>query len=83
MVVEVFEKKLPSFKPNTTDNPSVKLKSMLNIVDSHFESLEKASNARVLNQFNAMRLKTFLKMIENDRVSLITAMKVVIYTSHV
>lgn len=66
--------KLCPFIPDTFD-PSGKLKSMLNVVGSHFESLEKATDTRILNQFNAMRLKTFLKMIEDDRVTLVTTMK--------
>lgn len=56
---DVLEKILSSFKPDTSDNPSSKLKSMLNVIESHFVSLEKAMDTRVLNQFNSMRPKTF------------------------
>lgn len=74
LVGDVLEKILPSFKLDTS-NPFDNLKSMLNVVGSHFESLEKASDTKVLNQFNDMRLKTFLKMIGDDRVTLVTPMK--------
>lgn len=65
LVDDVLEKILPSFKLDTFDHFG-KLKSMLNVVGSHFESLEKAKDTRILNQFNSMQLKTFLKMIEDD-----------------
>lgn len=48
---------------------------MTKVVDSHFESLQKAVDVKVLNNFNAMRLRIVLKMVEGDRVSLITDMK--------
>lgn len=74
---DVLGKILQSFKLDITDTPSGKLRSMLNAVYSHFVSLEKVIDARVLSQFNAMRLKTFVKMIEGYRVSLIIAMKTI------
>lgn len=51
---DILEKILPSFKPDTTDNPFGLLESVLNVVKSYFESLEKATYIRVLNQFNAI-----------------------------
>lgn len=52
----MLEKIMPSLQLNTSD-PSGKLKGLLNVLGSHFESLEKVSDIKVLNQFNAMRLK--------------------------
>lgn len=73
--MNVLEKIFLSFKLDTIDTPFGKLRSMLNSVDSHFVSLERATNAKVLTQFNAMILRIILKMIEGDRVSVTTAMK--------
>lgn len=70
----MLKKIMPSFKLDSFD-PSGNLKGLLNVVGSHFESLEKATYIRVLNQFNAMSLKTFLKMIEDDKVTLDTSIK--------
>lgn len=67
---------MSSFKLDTS-NPSSKFKVLLNVVGSHFESLEKAANIEVFNQFNAIKLKQFLKMIEYDRVSLVTSLKII------
>lgn len=77
LIGDVLEICFPSLKPDSFDNPSSKLKGMLSVVDSYFESLEKAIDVRVLNKFNAMILETFLKMIEKDRASLITIVKVI------
>lgn len=72
---DVLEKFFPSFKLDITDTTFDNIRSMLNAIESHFVSLEKVADARVLTQFNAMRLNFFLKMIEGDRVSFITTMK--------
>lgn len=73
LVEDMLDKIMPYFKQNKFD-PSGKLKGLLSVVGSHFESLEKAVDIKVLNQFNAMRLKIFFKMIEDDRVTLVTIM---------
>lgn len=67
---------MPSFKLESSDSCD-KLKGLLNVVGSHFESLKKATYIKVLDQFNAMRLKIFLKKIEDDRVTLVTSMKTI------
>lgn len=41
-------------------------------VDFHFESLKKAIEAKIVRNFNAMRMKTVLRMIEGDKKSLVT-----------
>lgn len=56
LATNVLEKILPSFKQGIIDTPFGKLRSMLKEVDSHFISLEKAADAKVLSQFNAMWL---------------------------
>lgn len=71
----VLEKKIPTFKQDTLDSPSSKLQSMLKAVDYHFESLEKVADVNILIYFNAMRLRTILRMVEDDRVSLITSVR--------
>lgn len=48
---------------------------MLKSIDFHFVSLQKATEGKVLIQFNAMRLQMILKMVEGDRVSLISNLK--------
>ncbi|XP_059075131.1 uncharacterized protein LOC131875121 [Cryptomeria japonica] len=53
---DMLEKIMPYFQPDTS-NPSSKIKDLLNVVGSHFESLEKVVDIKALNQFNAMRLK--------------------------
>lgn len=75
ILTSVLEKILPSFKQDSIESPSNKLRSMLKLVDSHFVSLANATEAKVLSQFNAMRLRIILRMIEGDRASLITNMK--------
>lgn len=66
---------LPSFKQDILDSSSSKMRSMLKSVDSHFDSLEKVAKGKVLSHFNAMRLRTILRMVEGNRVSLITDLK--------
>lgn len=77
MATSVLEKKISSFKKDSVDSPSSKLRSMLKAVDSHFVSLEKVIEGKVLIQFNAMQLGTFLKMVEGDRASLISGLKTI------
>lgn len=48
LVGEMEEKIMPSFKLNSSD-PSGKLKDLLNVLGSHFESLEKAVHIKFLN----------------------------------
>lgn len=49
----MLEKIMLSFKLDSSD-PFGKLKSLLNVVGSHFDSLEKVADIKFLNQFNAM-----------------------------
>lgn len=77
MATNVLEKILPSFKPDTVDTPSNKLRSILKAIDSHFVSLEKVGEGKVLNQFYVMQLRTFFKMGEGNRVSLTTNLKAI------
>lgn len=75
LATSVIEKILPSFKQGSSDTPSGKLKSFLKSVDSYFESLEKTAKAKVLRNFNSMRMRTVLKMIEGDKKCLVTCVK--------
>lgn len=77
LATSVLEKFLLTFKKDTLDSPFGKLRSMLKAVDSHFESLEKVADVKVLNHFNAMRLRIVLRMVEGDRVNLITDVKAI------
>lgn len=63
MATSVLEKILLSFKQDSIESPSGKLRSMLKPVDSHFVSLEKAAEGKVLCQFNAIAVKD---NFEND-----------------
>lgn len=75
LATSILVKILPTFKKDTLNLPFSKLRSMLKAIDSHFESLEKVVDVNILSQFNAMRLRTFLRIVEGDRVSLITSVK--------
>lgn len=75
MATDVLEKILPSFKQDTTHSPFEKLRNMLKAIDSHFVSLEKVVDSKVLSHFNAMQLRIILKMVEGYRVSLTTSLK--------
>lgn len=55
MATSVLEKIMPYFE-DMTNSPSGKLRSTLKAVDSHFVSLEKVVEGKVLSQFNVMRL---------------------------
>lgn len=50
---------------------------MLKAIYSHFASLKKVVDAKVLSQFNVMRLRTILKMVEGYRVSLTIGLKTI------
>lgn len=69
MATCVLEKIMPSFEKDIVDSHSGKVRSMLKAVDSHFVFIEKFMEGKVLSKFNAMRLRTILKMVEGDRVS--------------
>lgn len=73
--MNLLEKFFSTFKCDLGDTPSSKLRSMLNAIKSHFVSLERAEDAKIFTRFNPMRLRIILKMIEGDRVGLITDMK--------
>lgn len=77
MATNVLEKILPSFKQHLEDSPSGKLRCMLKTIDSHFVPLEKATDGKVLKQFNPMWLRKGLKMVEGNRVSLISSLKTI------
>lgn len=64
-----------TFKQDTHDLPSCKIRSILKEIDTHFESPKKVVDVKILNHFNAMRLRIVLRMVEGDRASLITYMK--------
>lgn len=72
---DVLENILPTFKQDTTDTPSSKLRNMLHAVDSHFVSLEKVTDIIVWNIFNAIRLQSFFKVVEDDRAVLQSTVK--------
>lgn len=63
---KVFEKLMPSFQKDSFDSPYSQLKSMINSVDTYFESFEKSVEEKVRNEFDTKRLQTLKKMIEND-----------------
>lgn len=71
----VLEKLMTSFQKDTSDTPSGQLKSLINFVDSHFESFEKCTKVKVQNEFNAKMLLTLKIMIVDDRDTLDTCMK--------
>lgn len=68
---------MPSFKKDSVDSPFSKLRGMLKVVDSHFVSLEKVVEGKVLSQFNVIWLRMILKMVEGDRVSFISSLKTI------
>lgn len=71
----VLEKIIPSYVKNKFDTPSEQLKSLINSMDTHFESLEKSAAVKVRGEFNAKRLRTLKRMITDDRVTLDTCIK--------
>lgn len=71
----IFEKLMPSFQKDSFDTPSSQLKSMINSVDTHFESFEKFVEEKVQHEFNTKRLQNLKKMIANDKVTLDTCVK--------
>lgn len=73
--IEVLEKLLPSFSQDSGASPSRKLKNMLSVVNTHFVSLEKATDESVQKIFNEMRLQNKLKEVERDGASLKAAIK--------
>lgn len=75
LATKALEKILSHLKKDSSDTPFGKLKDMLYKVESDFESLEKAVDEVALKRFNDMRLKTTLKAVEGDRVSLNTVVK--------
>lgn len=77
MQLRSWKKLLPSFSQDSGASHSRKLKNMLNTINTHFVSLEKAVDESVHKRFNEMRLQNKLKEVERDRVSLKTSMKIV------
>lgn len=75
LATKVLETLLPSFSQDSGASLFVKLKNLLNVVNSNFVSLEKAADENVQKKFNEMRLQNKLKDVERDRASLTTAMK--------
>lgn len=66
---------MPSYVKNKSEYPSGQLKSLIDFVDTHSESLEKFVEAKVHSEFNAKRLGTLKRMISDDRVVLDTCIK--------
>lgn len=66
---------MPKFQKDTSDSPSGQLKSLINFVSTHFESLEKLVEVRVRNEFDAKRFSEIIEMISNDRNLLDTCVK--------
>lgn len=57
---------MPSFQKDSSNTPSEQLKSLINYVDSHFESFEKSAKEKVQNEFDTKRLRTLKKMIAKE-----------------
>ncbi|XP_059073528.1 uncharacterized protein LOC131874258 [Cryptomeria japonica] len=74
MATSVLEKFLPSFK-DTSSTPSNQLKSLLKSIDSHFVSLKKDTEAKLISVFNAKRMRTVLRMISGDKTKLVSCVK--------
>lgn len=70
-----LEKIMSIFQKDTLDSPSGQLKSLINWVSTHFESLEKSAKVKVCSEFNSKRLKTLKRMIVDDRASLYICIK--------
>lgn len=60
MVTTILEKIFPSFKKDTSSTPFDQFKRFLKSIDSHFVSLEKDVEEKVLSNFNAKRMRTVL-----------------------
>lgn len=67
MSIEILQKVVLEVQPDPNSSPSGKL---LQLINSNFESLEKAITKKVLDIFKEVRMQTFQKMIEDDRVKL-------------
>lgn len=63
----VLENIMPTYAKDTSDSPSRQLKSLINYVSTHFESLEKETKIKVSNEFNDNKFSELKKMIDHDR----------------
>lgn len=70
LATDVLENLMPSFQKDTSDTPFGQLKSMINSVNTHFESFEKSIEDIVQSEFNGKRLQNLKRMIAKDRVTL-------------
>lgn len=68
--INTLEKLMPSFHKDTSDTSFRQLRSLIDYVNSPFESFEKSIEVKVKNEFEAKRLCTLKKMISNDRPTL-------------
>jgi hypothetical protein len=71
----VLEKIIPIHVKDPSASPSGKLKSLINFVSTHFESLEKSAEVKVWKDFDENRFSKMKRMIVNDRDSLSTWVK--------
>lgn len=70
MLANVLQKVAPNVQLDYNAIPSGKLFQLMNSVNNSFDSLEKSDTKRVLDRFKDVRMQTFWKLIEDDRVRL-------------
>lgn len=75
LATKVLEKTLPNFSHDSGESPFGKLKNMLSVVNTNFESLEKAVDELAQKNFIEMYLQSLSKVIEGDKISLKIAVK--------
>lgn len=66
----VSEKCMPSFQKDLSNTPLSQLKSIINFVDSHFQSFEKSDEEKVHNEFYARMLQTLKKIVADNKITL-------------
>lgn len=71
----VVKKLMPTFQKDTSSSPSEQLKSLINSMNTHFESLEKSIEIKAKNKFESKRFSTLMTIITNDRGLLDTCVK--------
>lgn len=70
MTAGVLQKVVMELQLDPNSNPSYNLLQLINNISTNFESLEKGTTKKVLERFKEVRMQTFQKMIEDDRVRL-------------
>lgn len=70
MLVYFFQNVAPTVQVDSNNSPSDKFLQLINNVNTIFDSFEKTGTQKVLDTFKDVRIQTFWKMIEDDRVIL-------------